>query len=82
MGVMRRIAASKFRAQCLSLLDNLDADGIVITKRGRPVAKLIPIATECAQLIGALRHKVKVAPGDDLLSTGLRWDAAEGSPLV
>lgn len=72
---MRQIAAAKFKEQCLSLLDNVDADGIVITKRGRPVAKLIPIGAESAHLIGSLRHKVKVTPGADLLSTGLHWDA-------
>jgi prevent-host-death family protein len=45
---MRRISASKFKEQCLSLLDDLGAEGIVITKRGKPVAKLIPIGSGCA----------------------------------
>lgn len=37
------ITASKFREQCFSLLDHLGSDGIVITKRGKPVAKLVPL---------------------------------------
>lgn len=72
---MKQIAAAKFKEQCLALLDQVGAEGIVITKRGRPVAKLIPIATESAHLIGALRHKLKVVAGADLLATGVRWDA-------
>jgi antitoxin (DNA-binding transcriptional repressor) of toxin-antitoxin stability system len=43
---MREIA-SEFRKQRLSLLDNLDRDGIVITKRGKPFARLVPILGDC-----------------------------------
>ena len=70
---MRQIAAAKFKEQCLSLLDRVGAEGIVITKRGRPVAKLIPIRTESADLIGIFKGKLKVK--GNILSTGLRWDA-------
>jgi prevent-host-death family protein len=70
---MRQMAAAKFKEQCLSLLDRVDAEGIVITKRGRPVAKLIPIRTESADLIGTFKGKLKVK--GNILSTGMRWDA-------
>ena len=70
---MRQIAAAKFKEQCLSLLDRVGAEGIVITKRGKPVAKLIPIRMESANLIGVLKGKLKVK--GNILSTGLRWDA-------
>ena len=70
---MKQMAAAKFKEQCLSLLDRVDADGIVITKRGRPVAKLIPIQRESASLIGVLKGKLRVK--GPILSTGLRWDA-------
>ena len=39
---MKEIGAAKFKEQCLALLDNLDADGLIITKRGKPVARVIP----------------------------------------
>ena len=71
--VMRQIAAAKFKEQCLALLENVDAEGIVITKRGKPVAKLIPIGTDSASLIGSLRGKVKIT--GDILSTGVKWNA-------
>jgi antitoxin (DNA-binding transcriptional repressor) of toxin-antitoxin stability system len=66
---MRRICASKFKEQCLSLLDDLGEEGIVITKRGKPVAKVIPICSGCAALIGSMKGKLKIK--GDLLSTGV-----------
>ena len=54
---MRQINASKFKEQCLSLLDNLQPEGLVITKHGKPVAKLIPISSDCASLIGSLKGR-------------------------
>ena len=70
---MKQIAAAKFKEQCLSLLDEVEPDGIVITKRGKPVAKLIPFASDSASLIGSLTGKLKIR--GDILSTGLDWDA-------
>jgi len=70
---MKHLAAAKFKEQCLSLLDEVDAEGIVITKRGKPVAKLIPIGSDSAQLIGSLSGKVTIR--GDILSTGVTWNA-------
>ena len=70
---MRQIAAAKFKEQCLSILDHVSPEGIVITKHGRPVAKLIPIRAESADLIGSLKGKLRVK--GDILSTGINWRA-------
>ena len=70
---MKQIAAAKFKEQCLSLLDEVDPDGIVITKRGKPVAKLIPFASDSAGLIGSLKGKLEIK--GEILSTGLDWNA-------
>ena len=70
---MKQIAAAKFKEQCLALLDRVDAEGLVITKRGKPVAKLIPIASASAGLIGSLKGKIEIR--GDILSTGLGWHA-------
>ena len=70
---MKTINASKFKEQCLSLLENLDPEGIVITKHGKPLARLIPANSDCADLIGSMKGKIKVH--GDILSTGLKWDA-------
>ena len=70
---MKRIGAAKFKEQCLALLDQLDADGLVVTKHGKPVARVVPYDNEGAELIGSLRHKISVR--GDLFTTGIRWDA-------
>jgi prevent-host-death family protein len=70
---MKQMAAAKFKEHCLALLDEVDQDGVVITKRGKPVAKLIPIASDSASLIGSLKKKIKIK--GNILSTGVRWDA-------
>ena len=68
---------SDFRAHCLQLLDGLPPDGILITKRGRPVARIIPVPSCCADLIGIMKGLVP-NPKDDLFSTGVAWDAESG----
>lgn len=70
---MRRINASRFKEQSLAILDTLEPEGIIITKHGRPVARLIPISEQSATLIGALKGKLRIR--GDILSTGVRWDA-------
>ncbi len=70
---MKQIPAGKFKEQCLSLLDRVDEDGIVITKHGKPVAKLIPFTSDSASLIGSLKGKLTIT--GDILTTGARWDA-------
>ena len=68
---MKTIGVAKFRQQCLALLDNLDAEGLIVTKRGKPVARVIPYGRPCADLIGTLRHKIEIR--GNILSTGVRW---------
>lgn len=70
---MKQIAAAKFKEQCLSLLDQVGPEGLVITKRGRPVAKLIPIGSESASLIGALKGRLTI--NGPILSTDEKWNA-------
>ena len=70
---VQTISASDFRQQCLALMDNLPADGILITRHGHPIAKLVPVKQSCADLIGS--GLVLYDNDDDLFSTGERWDA-------
>ena len=71
---MKTVGAAKFKEQCLALLDNLEPDGLVITKRGKPVARLLPFDRQHAELIGSLSHKVEIR--GDILSTGIGWNAS------
>ena len=70
---MKTVPATTFKAQCLSLLDRIGPEGLVITKHGKPVAKLVPIDVGSAALIGSLKGKLRIR--GDILSTGLGWDA-------
>jgi prevent-host-death family protein len=70
---MKSVPAAKFKEQCLALLDRVDPEGIIITKHGKPVAKLVPIHTDGAKLIGSFRGKIRIK--GNILSTGLKWDA-------
>ena len=74
--VMRqKIAAGIFKAQCLGLLDEVERERkeIVITKRGRAVARLVPVKPESPIIFGRLRGTGRVV--GDILSTGESWDA-------
>jgi len=68
-----QMSASQFKEQCLSILDHLDSDGLVITKHGKPVARLIPAQSDCKGLIGSLKGKIRVK--GDTMSTGVKWNA-------
>ena len=69
----KTIGAARFKEQCLALIDSLDQDGIVITKHGRPVARVLPIRSESTELIGSLAGRLTIK--GDILSTGQGWDA-------
>ena len=73
IGIVKTMGAAKFKEQCLSVLSSLDAEGIVITKHGKPVARLVPVETESASLIGKFKGRIRIR--GKILSTGLRWDA-------
>jgi prevent-host-death family protein len=55
--VVRQMAAGEFKAQCLAVMDEVAAtrEPVVITKRGEPVAKLVPVEkTSRKKLMGRL----------------------------
>lgn len=70
---MKKIEAAKFKEQCLSLLEKVEKDGIIITKHGKPLAKLVPIKMQSSQLIGKMKGKIKIKGNS--MSTELKWHA-------
>jgi antitoxin (DNA-binding transcriptional repressor) of toxin-antitoxin stability system len=77
MSKEKTISATEFKAKCLRLLEELDSGGLVITKRGRALAKVLPLNVSTNEgLIGSMKGRIKVK--GDLLSTGLNWDAESG----
>jgi len=68
------INATKFKAKCLRILDELEPEGIIITKRGQPVARLIPLrVVDNSKLIGSMKGKAVVK--GNIFSTGRKWIA-------
>ena len=51
---MKTIPAGIFKANCLSLMDEVKAkrESVIITKHGRPVAKLVPVASSADEIFG------------------------------
>ena len=51
---MKKIPAGIFKAQCLALMDEVKAkrQPLVITKRGQPVAKLVPVESDDDDIFG------------------------------
>ena len=72
----RQIAAGEFKAKCLHLLDEVQRSRkeILITKRGRPVARLLPADETPAPLFGRMKGTIEIC-GDIISATGERWDA-------
>ena len=68
----RVVPAGEFKAKCLALFDEVETRGktFVVTKRGRPVARIVPVSTKRAtSLQGSLLHE------DDLLApVDAEWD--------
>jgi prevent-host-death family protein len=66
MTMKKQIAAGRFKAECLALLDQVAETGepLVVTKRGRPVAEVVPVrAATRASLRGSVTvHGDLVAP--------------------
>jgi prevent-host-death family protein len=58
---MKSVAATEFKAKCLALIDQVHDTGkpITITKRGKPVAVLQPLADEDEMPWLKLRGTVK-----------------------
>jgi prevent-host-death family protein len=71
-----QIAAGVFKAKCLRLLDEVQRTRkeIVVTKRGRPVARVVPVNTPDTQWFGRMKGTLKIC-GDIISPIDEVWDA-------
>jgi prevent-host-death family protein len=77
---MTPIPATKFKAQCLAILDTVQRKrtSVVISKHGKPVAKLVPIDSEpVPSLLGSMKGTGREI-GDIISPIEDEWDAARG----
>ena len=56
------LGASEFKAKCLRLLDEVAEHGhtLIITKRGKPIAKVEPVAQTPARMLGRWKGIAKI----------------------
>lgn len=72
----QEISAAEFKAKCLKLMDMVEHDRtqVVITKRGRPVAKLVPCEEDMPSIFGYLAGTATIT-GDILAPLDGQWNA-------
>jgi prevent-host-death family protein len=78
-----QVPAGEFKARCLKLMDEVQATRrpVVITKRGKPVAKLVPVEEEVPSLFGRLKGTVTIH-GDIISPIEQDWHTERGIPYV
>ncbi|HUJ40165.1 MAG TPA: type II toxin-antitoxin system Phd/YefM family antitoxin [Candidatus Acidoferrales bacterium] len=59
---MKKMSAAVFKAKCLSVMDEVQSkrETVIITKRGKPVAKLVPIDSRKDDIFGYMKGKGKI----------------------
>ncbi|BBA34039.1 prevent-host-death family protein [Methylocaldum marinum] len=74
-----KVTAAEFKAKCLKLMDEVSKthEPIVITKRGKPIAKLMPIEEPSETQFGYMKGTVTVL-GDVVSPVDESWSALTG----
>jgi len=75
---MKRMRASTFKTHCLKVMDRIQKTGepVVVTKRGKPVVKVLPAETKGGDLFGFLKDQFEIV--GDIVSPAVpldEWDA-------
>jgi len=60
---MKKMAAGQFKNRCLAIMDEVQQTGepVLITKHGKPVAKLVPAKKSGEDIFGYMAGKMKIA---------------------
>ncbi len=75
---MRRIAAGAFKAHCLAVMKQVQSTGVpvVVTKRGAPMVKVIPIRPEKDDIFGFLKDELIIV-GDIESPIPVEWGTTQ-----
>lgn len=59
---MKRMPAGFFKARCLSIMKTVQSTGepVVVTKRGAPVVKIVPVDAPESELFGFMAGELKI----------------------
>lgn len=76
--VIQIVPAGEFKAKCLQLMDEVQTKHrtFTITKRGVPIARLVPIENEELDLFGCMKGSI-VIKGDIVSPLDIKWEANE-----
>jgi prevent-host-death family protein len=76
---MRTIPAAKIKAGCLKIMDEVRAgrETVLITKKGKPVARLVPVDEPARDVFGCLWGELEVV--GDIVSPVIAPSAWKGS---
>jgi prevent-host-death family protein len=72
------VSASELKAHCAEIVERVAArrEVVTITRRGRPVARIVPVEQESRSLFGFARGALTVR-GDILGPIDVAWEASE-----
>jgi prevent-host-death family protein len=70
------LGAAEFKAKCLELMDEVERTRIplTVTKRGKPVVRIVPASSEPLEVFGALKGAV-IEMRDIISPIGVAWEA-------
>ncbi|MBS1866813.1 MAG: type II toxin-antitoxin system Phd/YefM family antitoxin [Acidobacteria bacterium] len=59
---MKEIKASEFKSRCLKVMDRVQQTGepVIVTKRGKPVVKVIPMETANNDIFGFMKGRMEI----------------------
>ena len=72
---MKQMPAGIFKARCLTVMKEVQTTGepVIVTKRGAPVVKVVPVESEKKDIFGFMTGKVKIV-GDIESPIPVEWE--------
>jgi prevent-host-death family protein len=81
---MKQMRASTFKARCLKVMDDVQATGepVIVTKRGKPVVKVVPVKQEKDDIFGFMKGEFKIVGDIESPVVPLKdWKITRTKPL-
>ena len=78
MSKFKEMPAGEFKARCLQVMDqvNRTKTPVIITKRGKRIAKLVPVESEQTDPFGCMKGSARIV-GDIIAPIDVKWEANE-----
>jgi prevent-host-death family protein len=75
---MKQMPAGAFKAHCLAVMKRVQATGepVVVTKRGAPVVKVVPVESTRGDIFGFMEGRVKIV-GDIESPIPVEWEVTK-----